>query len=95
MRKKHGKYYKSSSTKSIRATIDHFLRLPPTTSHFLSSPTPLLPRQTPFRKRPKENGDKEQLKKLIGSGWKLIESGCLGSILASFLEDGDMKTSDS
>jgi len=28
-RKKDGTYYKSSSTKSIRAAIDHFLRMPP------------------------------------------------------------------
>ena len=28
-RKKDGTYYKSSSTKSIRAVIDHFLHLPP------------------------------------------------------------------
>jgi len=27
--KKDGTYYKSSSTKSVRATIDHFLRTPP------------------------------------------------------------------
>jgi len=82
-RKKDGTYYKSSSVKSIRATIDRFIRLPPHNKPFSIISDPAFTEANKvlgaFVKDLGKTGkiagivhkkaiSKEQLKKLWGSG---------------------------
>ena len=117
-RKKDDTYYKSSTTKSIRAAIDRFLRSPPHNKPFSIISYPALTEANKvlnaFVKDLKKTGkiagvvhkiaiSKEQVKKLFESG----ELGPADSLnpaqlqrtawfyLGLFLEDGDVKTSDS
>ena len=107
-RKKDGTYYKSSSTKSIRAAIDRFLRSPPHNKPFSIISDPAFTEANKvldaFVKDLRKTGKIAGVvhKKAISKEQKLFESGELpsyrgrpGSTLASFLEDGDVKTSDS
>ena len=83
-RKKDGTYYKSSSTKSIRAAIDRFLRFPPNNKPFSIIADPAFTEANKvldafvkdLRKTGKIAGvvhkraiSKEQLKKLFESGF--------------------------
>ena len=117
-RKKDGTYYKSSSTKSIRAAIDRFLRSPPHNKPFSIISDPAFTEANKvldafvkdLRKTGKIAGvvhkkaiSKEQVKKLFESGElgpadglnpAQLQRTTYGSTSASFLEDEDVKTSD-